>query len=151
MIQTRHLFTIVIEVPRIVDVGATPNGHRRIATVSGGTFEGERLNGTIQPSPGGDWLLLRPDGALVLDVRLTLETDDGQLIYMTYRGLRHGPAEVIARLNRGESVDPTTYYFRTTPVFETAAAKYDWLNRIVAVASGRREASGPVYEVYEVL
>jgi len=151
MIHTRHLFTITIEVPRIVDVGLTPNGHRRIATVSGGTFEGERLKGSIQPSPGGDWLLLRPDGALVLDVRLTLETDDGQLIYMTYRGLRHGPADVIARLNRGDKVDPATYYFRTTPVFETAAAKYDWLNRIVAVASGRREASGPVYEVYEVL
>src|SRR5690606_36368434 len=98
-----------------------------------------------------DWLLLRPDGALVLDVRLTLETDDAQLIYMTYRGLRHGPADVIARLNRGEPVDPASYYFRTTPVFETASTKYDWLNRVVSVATGRREASGPIYEVYEVL
>jgi hypothetical protein len=151
MIHTRHLFTITIEVPGIADVGPTPNGHRRIATVSGGTFKGERLNGAIQPSPGGDWLLLRPDGVLVLDVRLTLETDDGQLIYMTYRGLRHGPADVIARLNRGEAVDPASYYFRTTPVFETGSPKYDWLNRIVSVATGRREATGPVYEVYEVL
>jgi hypothetical protein len=151
MIQTRHLFTITIEVPRVADLGATPNGHRRIATVAGGTFEGQRLKGKIQPSPGGDWLLLRPDGVLVLDVRLTLETDDGQLIYMTYRGLRHGPADVISRVNRGEAVDPATYYFRTTPVFETASAKYEWLNRIIAVASGRREPTGPVYEVYEVL
>jgi hypothetical protein len=151
VIQTRHLFTLAIEVPRIVDLGATPNGQRRIATVSGGRFTGERLSGTIQPSPGGDWLLLRPDGTLVLDVRLSLETDDGDLIYMTYRGLRHGPAEVMARLNRGEAVDPAQYYFRTTPVFETAAAKYAWLNRIVSVATGRREAAGPVYEVYEVL
>lgn len=151
MIQTRHLLTLTIEVPRVVDLGATPNGHRRIATVGGGSFVGERLRGTIQPSPGGDWLLLRPDGALVLDVRLTLETDDAQLIYMTYRGLRHGPADVIARLNRGEPVDPASYYFRTTPVFETASTKYDWLNRVVSVATGRREASGPIYEVYEVL
>jgi hypothetical protein len=151
MIQTRHLFTITIEVPRVVDLGATPNGQRRIATVSGGTFQGERLNGTIHPSPGGDWLLLRPDGVLVLDVRLTLETGDEQLIYMTYRGVRHGPADVMARLNRGEAVDPATYYFRTTPVFETASAKYEWLNRIVAVATGRRETTGPVYEVHEVL
>jgi len=151
MIQTRHLFTLTIEVPRVVDLGVTPNGHRRIATVGGGSFAGERVRGSIQSSPGGDWLLLRPDGVLVLDVRLTLETDDAQLIYMTYRGLRHGPADVIARLNRGEAVDPASYYFRTTPVFETASTKYDWLNRVVAVATGRRETSGPIYEVYEVL
>jgi hypothetical protein len=151
MIQTRHLFTITIDVPRVVDLGPTPNGHRRIATVAGGSFKGERMNGTIQPSPGGDWLLLRPDGVLVLDVRLTLETDDQQLVYMTYRGLRHGPADVIARLNRGEAVDPSTYYFRTTPLFETSSQKYDWLNRIMAVSTGRREPSGPVYEVFELL
>jgi hypothetical protein len=150
MIQTRHLFTISIEVPRIADLGTTPYGQRRIATVGGGTFTGERLRGTIQPSPGGDWLLLRTDGVLVLDVRLTLETDDRQLIYMTYRGMRHGPAEVMARLNRGEAVDPASYYFRTLPLFETASAKYEWLNRMVCVATGRREPAGPVYDVYEV-
>ena len=151
MIQSRHLFTLSLEVPRIVDLGSTPNGARRIANVSGGTFKGERLSGTIQPAPGGDWILVRDDGAMVLDVRLTLETDDQQLIYMAYRGLRHGPADVMARLSRGEQVDPATYYFRTTPVFETASPKYDWLNRIVSVATGRRESIGPVYEVFEVL
>jgi len=151
MIQTRHLFTLTADVPTIVDLGATPAGARRIATVTGGSFKGERLSGTIQAAPGGDWLLVRPDGATVLDVRLTLETDDRQLIYMTYRGIRHGPAQVLARLAKGEAVDPASYYFRTTPAFETAAPKYDWLNRIVAVASGRREKRGPVYEVYEVL
>jgi hypothetical protein len=151
MIQTRHLFTLKIEVARVVELGVTPNGQRRIATVSGGTFEGEGLRGTIQPSPAGDWLLLRPDGVLVLDVRLTLETDDQQLIYMTYRGLRHGPADVMARVNRGEAVDPSAYYFRTTPVFETASSKYERLNRILSVATGRREPAGPIYDVYEVL
>jgi hypothetical protein len=151
MIKTRHLFTLTADVPKIVELGATPNGARRIATVTGGSFKGERLSGSIQPTPGGDWLLARPDGATILDVRVTLETDDRQLIYMSYRGIRHGPAEVMARLARGEAVDPSSYYFRTTPVFETAAKKYDWLNRIVSVATGRREASGPVYEVYEVL
>lgn len=151
MIQTRHLFTLTADVPRIVDMGATPSGQRRIAHVTGGSFTGERLSGTIHAAPGGDWILVRPDGATVLDVRITLETDDGQLIYMTYRGIRHGPADVMARLAKGEAVDPASYYFRTTPVFETASPKYDWLNRIVSVASGRREKSGPVYEVYEVL
>jgi hypothetical protein len=151
MIQTRHLFTLTADVPGIVDLGATPMGTRRIATVSGGTFRGERLSGKIQAVPGGDWILVRPDGATILDVRVTLETDDRQLIYMTYRGVRHGPAEVMARLAKGEAVDPASYDVRTTPVFETASPKYDWLNRIVSVATGRREARGPVYEVYEVL
>lgn len=151
MIQTRHLFTLEIEVARVVELGMTPNGQRRIATVRGGTFKGDGLRGTIQPSPAGDWLLLRADGVLVLDVRLTLETDDQQLIYMTYRGMRHGPADVMARVNRGEAVDPNAYYFRTTPVFETASSKYERLNRIVSVATGRREPAGPIYEVYEVL
>lgn len=151
MIQTRHLFTLTADVPRIDDLGATPQGTRRIATVTGGTFKGERLSGTLVPAPGGDWILVRPDGATILDVRVTLQTDDRQLIYMTYRGVRHGPAEVMAQLAKGEPVDPASYYFRTTPVFETAAPRYDWLNRIVSVATGRREARGPVYEVFEVL
>lgn len=151
MIQTRPLFTLNLQVPQIVEIGATPNGIRRIATVTGGTFKGERMYGSVQAAPGGDWILVRTDGVMVLDVRLTLETDDEQLVYMSYRGLRHGPADVMARLNAGEPVDPSTYYFRSTPVFETASRKYDWLNRIVAVATGRREASGPVYEVFEVL
>jgi len=151
MIETRHLFTMTADVPKIVELGATPNGGRRIANVTGGTFNGDRLKGTLHPAPGGDWLLLRPDGATILDVRVTLETDDAQIIYMTYRGVRHGPADVMARLAKGEAVDPKLYYFRTTPVFETASQKYDWLNRIISVATGRREASGPVYEVYEVL
>jgi hypothetical protein len=151
MIQTRHLFTLAADVPAIADLGATPAGTRRIATVSGGTFRGERLSGQILAAPGGDWIVVRPDGATILDVRVTLETDDRQLIYMTYRGVRHGPADVMARLAKGEAVDAASYYFRTTPVFETASSKYDWLNRIVSVATGRREARGPVYEVYEVL
>jgi len=151
MIQTRHLFTISIEVPRIDDLGHTPFGHRRIASVVGGHFQGDRLQGSLQPSPGGDWLLLRSDGVLMLDVRITLKTDDHQLIYMTYKGMRHGPAEVIERVNRGEAVDPDSYYFRSTPLFETASTKYQWLNKLMAVASGRREPTGPIYEVYELL
>jgi hypothetical protein len=119
--------------------------------VTGGHFQGDRLRGTVQPSPGGDWLLLRSDAVLMLDVRITLKTEDDQLIYMSYKGMRHGPAEVIERLNRGEAVDPSTYYFRSTPLFETASPKYQWLNKLMAVASGRREASGPTYEVFELL
>jgi len=151
MINTRHLFTLRVEVARIDDLGQTPFGRRRIATVSGGSFSGDRLQGLVEPSPGGDWLLVRSDGVLMLDVRLTLRTDDGARIYMHYTGMRHGPAEVIESLNRGEAVDPASYYFRSTKVFETAAPAYLWLNRLLAVGIGRREASGPIYEVHEIL
>ena len=151
MIETRPLFDITLQVPSVLDLGDTPLGRRRIATVTGGEFRGERLRGTVVGAPAGDWLLQRHDGATVLDVRLLLRTDDGEHIYMSYRGVRHGPPEVMARLGAGESVDPRSYYFRMAPVFETAAKKYDWMNRIVAVGTGRREPTGPVYSVHEVL
>jgi hypothetical protein len=149
-IETLHLFDVEITVPEIQDIGDTPYGVRRVAQITGGTFEGERLRGRVLAG-GGDWLLLRKDGVLNLDVRLNLETEDGAKIFMTYHGFRHGPEDVIARLNRGEDVDPGEYYFRTAPRFETAAEKYAWLNSIVCVATGLRKATGPVYEVFEVL
>jgi hypothetical protein len=151
MIETRPLFELRLDVPTIMDMGDTPSGRRRIATVVGGQFEGERLKGTVVGAPAGDWLLQRPDGVTVLDVRLTLRTDDGEHVYMTYRGVRHGPAEVMARIAAGETVDPKSYYFRMVPVFETSSTKYAWLNKIVAVGTGRREPSGPIYTIHEVL
>ena len=151
MSETRPLFDLTQQVPSVLDLGDTPLGRRRIATVTGGEVRGERLRGTVVGAPAGDWLLQRHDGATVLDVRLLLRTDDGEHIYMSYRGVRHGPPEVMARLAAGESVDPGSYYFRMAPVFETAAKKYDWMNRIVAVGTGRREPTGPVYSVHEVL
>jgi hypothetical protein len=151
MIKTQHLFEISLTVPEIVDVGRTPLGARKIATVTGGRFEGDRIKGEVMPSPGGDWLLLRADNVLTLDVRLTLKTDDNALIYMHYKGLRHGPDEVMARLAKGEAVDPDSYYFRMAPVFETGSEKYAWINRMLCVATGHRLSTGPVYQVYEVL
>jgi uncharacterized protein DUF3237 len=118
--NTRPLMTMQVKVARVLDVGAAPHGTRRIAPLDGGTFEGPRRRGTVLPAGSADWLLLRPDGVLELDFRATLRTDDGALISMTSFGLRHGPPEVIAALGRGETVDPSTYYFRTMPRFETA-------------------------------
>jgi uncharacterized protein DUF3237 len=100
---------------------------------------------------GGDWTLLRPDGVLELDLRITLETDDGALIYMRSFGLCHGSPEVLAALANGESVDPSKYYFRTTPRFETSAPQYAFLNRLIAISSGDRRPSGPIYTIDEVL
>ena len=149
-IKTELLFKITLEVPSLVDLGETPYGRRRIARVGGGSFEGPRIKGRVLDG-GGDWLLLRRDGVLQLDVRLTLETDDKQLVYMTYRGYRHGPKDVIDKLNKGEVVDPSLYYFRSTPFFETGSDKYAWLNGICCIATGSRQASGPTYHVFQVL
>jgi hypothetical protein len=149
-IRTELLFKIVLDVPTIRDLGKTPYGMRRIAQIAGGTFEGPKLAGKVLAG-GGDWLLLRADGVLQLDVRVTLQTHDEQLIYMTYKGFRHGPKDVMDRLNRGESVDPSLYYFRATPYFETSSDKYSWLNGVCTVATGQRSASGPTYHVFQVL
>ena len=149
-LRTAHLFTLTLEVAGMQPVGATPAGDRRVGLVAGGRFQGARLSGTVLPG-GADWIMLRPDGATTLDVRLVLQTDDGAAIGMTYRGMRHGPPEIMDRVARGEAVPPGSYYFRTVVAFETGAPRYAWLNRIVAVGTGERPPSGPVYDVFEVL
>ena len=149
-IRTAPLMTMRLTVNGMQMVGATPNGGRRVGLVGGGTFEGPKLKGIILPG-GADWIMARPDGSTTLDVRIVLETDDGATIGMTYRGMRHGPAEVMDKVNMGEFVDPALYYFRTAVFFETAAPKYDWLNRVIAIGTGSRPPEGPVYDVFEVL
>jgi hypothetical protein len=142
--------TLQVTVPSVQWIGAVPHGTRVTAPIASGQFEGPRLRGMVLPG-GGDWTILRADGVLELDLRITLETDDGALIHMTSFGLRHGPSEVIAALARGERVDPSTYYFRTTPRFETEHPKYAFLNHLLAVSSGDRRAEGPVYTIDEIL
>ena len=149
-LRTAHLFTLALEVAGMQPVGVTPAGERRVGLVAGGRFQGARLSGTVLPG-GADWIMLRADGATTLDVRLVLQTDDGAAIGMTYRGMRHGPPEVMERMARGEPTDPASYYFRTAVGFETGAATYAWLNRIIAIGTGHRPPSGPVYDVFEVL
>ena len=133
------------------NLGAVPHGTRRTVPLNGGDFDGPRLRGTVLPGGSADWLLLRADGVLEMDLRVTLRTDDGALISMKSFGLRHGPPEIIAALGRGETVDPSTYYFRTMPRFETAHPGYSFLNRLIAVATGDRRPEGPVYTIHEVL
>jgi Protein of unknown function (DUF3237) len=148
-VQTRPLFVLREVVPPLLVVGDTPNGFRRIGLVRGGSFEGERLSGEVVS--GNDWQTVRKDSCTKLDVRLILRTTDSELIVMTYTVLRAGPPDVMAKLDKGEAPDPSTYYFRMSPMFETGAKKYDWLNRIISVGVGNRLADGPVYSVFEVL
>lgn len=148
--KSRLLMSLQVVVPSPLRVGPVPHGTRTVAPISGGSFEGAALRGRVLPG-GADWLLLRPDGVLELDLRVTLETSDGALIQMRSFGLRHGPPDVIAALGRGETVDPSRYYFRTAPRFETSAPQYSFLNRIVAVATADRQATGPIYTIEEIL
>ena len=149
--NTRLLMTMQVKVGTLQNIGAVPHGTRRTAPLGGGTFEGPRLRGTIVPESSADWQLLRADGVLEMDLRVTLRTGDGALISMSAFGLRHGPPEVIAAIGRGETVDPSTYYFRTIPRFQTAHPAYSFLNRLIAVASGDRRPEGPLYTIHEVL
>jgi hypothetical protein len=121
---------LTLAVPQ--ELGDTPLGRRRIIGITGGRFSGERLSGRVLPG-GADWQVIRADGVADLDARYTLETSDAALIYVRNRGYRHGPAEVLKKLTAGESVDPSLYYMRTTPRFETGDARYAWLNRTICV------------------
>ncbi len=149
-ICTQPLFTMRLQVSELQQVGDAPGGKRVVGVVSGGTFEGARLKGTVLPG-GSDWIIVRTDGAFALDVRLVLKTDDGALISMTYKGLRHGSPEVLAKVARGEPVPPKELYFRTAIFFETAVEKYGWINRIIGLGTGHRPPEGPAYEVFELL
>jgi hypothetical protein len=143
------LYTSSVEVGPPMIVGDTPYGERRIIPIQGGSFEGAKLSGKVLPG-GADWQVIRTDGIAELEARYTLQTDDGALIYVLNRGIRSGSKEVMGRLARGEKVHPNEYYFRTRPIFETGAAKYLWLHRIVTVATGERLPDKVIITVYEV-
>jgi hypothetical protein len=150
-LKSRHLLTIRMKLLPILELGDTPAGKRRVFTVSSGEFIGDRLRGKVLPQAGSDLLLVRADGSSQQDVRLILRTDDGVLILMTYRGIRHASADVNARIARGERVLVSEYYLRTAPFFETSSPNYAWLNKIVSVGIGERTPDGVVYEVFEIL
>jgi len=133
-----------------IDVGSTPHGIRRIFNVKGGTVEGPKISGKVLPT-GADWVIIRPDMAAELDVRVILQTDDNEIIYTYYRGILNATSEVYDKIQKGDDVDPFEYYFRTTPVFETSSEKYGWLNRIVAVGVGKLGKNKVMYKVYEIL
>ena len=132
--NSRPLMTLRLATAATEEIGSTPHGTLSIFPVIGGTFEGERLRGKVLPG-GGDWVTARADGTFEVDLRVTLETDDGALIHMTFTGVR----------------DDTNHYFRTLPLFETAAPNYAFLNRLLAVGVGEIRPDGPVHVIEEIL
>ena len=129
-------------------LGDVAGGHRRIVPLTGGTFTGPEISGKLLPSTSADWQILLSDGAALGDIRYTLQTDGGDLLSVQSRSVRHGPADVLARLGRGEEVDASQYTFRAATQIETAAADLDWLNKGVFVSVGGRRSGGVIYETY---
>jgi len=135
--RTRPLMTLRLSTAPTLDVGAGPHGARVTYPITGGTFEGDRIRGKVLPG-GADWTVKRADGVIELDLRITLETDDRALVYMTFEGIRDDAA-------------PGAPYFRTLPRFETADPKYIFLNRLLAVGVGEIRPDGPVHVIEEIL
>lgn len=145
-----HLCDLTVELATPLELGPSPRGRRRIIPIVGGTVAGERLRGRILHL-GADWQTILADGTAELDTRYSIETHDGALIDIRNFGYRHGPPEIVAALARGEPVDPSLYYMRTQPRFETGDERYQWLNRLICVGTGMREATAVRIAVYEVL
>jgi hypothetical protein len=152
-ITTEPLFDIVVDLHPKLNFGTGPLGMRVLFGSAGGTFEGPKLRGTVLPV-GGDWATFRADGAMLLDVRLGLQTSEGDLIHMTYGGRWIVPLaqrDALADAKTRHLVDPASYYFRTHPVFETGSARYAWLNDVVCIGSGYLVEGGVAYKVFQVL
>ncbi len=147
--QLEFLMAISAEVGELVNMGAAPLGERRVVYITGGTFAGPRLGGEVVG--GADWQIARRDGALELDARYALKDARGGIVQVISQGLRHGPPEVLARLARGERVDPAGYFFRTFMRFETGAAELAFLNTTMAVATAIRHARRVELRCFRVL
>jgi len=132
-----------------LELGAVPQGRRRIIPIQAGTFEGPGIRGTVLPG-GADWQIVRADGFTELDTRYTLRTDRDELIHIRNAGIRHAAPEIMGRLLAGEDVDPALVYFRTVPVFETGAPRLQWLTRAIFVGAGERHPDHVVIRVWRV-
>ena len=137
------------EVGALVSLGAAPLGERRYVPLTGGTVVGPELNGEIVPG-GVDWQIARADGALQISAHYVIRTPDGALVEVQSDGLRHGPPEVMARLARGDAVDPAEYFFRTLMRFTTGHPAWLHLNQVMALASGRREAQRVILDIWRI-
>jgi hypothetical protein len=149
MLHFEPLMTVSAEVGEIVSLGPGPLGERRVVQILSGSFEGPQLHGTVLP--GADWQILRDDGVLDIDARYVLQEARGGLVRVVSQGYRHGPPEVMARLARGETVEPSAYFFRTVMRFETGAPDLAWLNKTIAVATAERKARRVELKVFKLL
>jgi len=148
--ELTHVYRLEATLGEPLDLGDLAQGHRRIVPLSGGTFTGPEISGKLLPGASADWQILLADGTALGDIRYTLQTERGDLLYVQSRSVRHGSAEVLARLARGEDVDASEYTFRTSTQIETAAPDLDWLNKGIFIGVAARGAAGVIYDTYLV-
>jgi hypothetical protein len=147
--QLVPLMNVAVEVEEALSAGATPVGEVRLIRFTSGTFEGDGLRGRLLPG-GTDWQQSRTDGVLEIRAHYLLQTDQGEIIEVISEGLRDASPDVVARIARGESVDPAEYYFRTHIRLRTASARIARLNRLIAVSFGSRQARSVQLRVFSV-
>lgn len=150
MIELVHVADLTVRVGQAIEIGESAAGVRRVVPILGGEVSGPRLHGRILPA-GADYQLIRADGVAELHARYVIETNEGARIYVENSGLRHGPAEAMERLRRGEPVDPALIYFRTTAKFETNDQAFFWLARHIFVGAGVRHPDRVQVSFYQVL
>ncbi|HXC40132.1 MAG TPA: DUF3237 domain-containing protein [Burkholderiales bacterium] len=149
MPELNLLARIALRLAPPLDLGQGPLGRGKLVGIAGGTVSGGRLRGEVLPG-GSDWQTVREDGSLLVEARYVIRTLDGALVTVRENGVRHGPPEILARVAAGEAVDPSTYYFRTTPRFETGDERVSWLNNAVCVGSSVRVGDSVLLDCYVV-
>lgn len=145
-----HVAHVDVRVGQPITVGQTAAGLRRVVPILGGTITGPKLNGEIL-NAGADYQVIREDGYSVLDARYVARLDNGEMLYITNVGIRCGAPEVMAKITRGEPVDPALIYFRTAPSFETQSADHAWMLRSLFIASGARDPDMVRMDFYQVV
>ena len=149
-LQTRYVFSLVIQVGAPIVAGDFGHGVRRIIPILGGEVRGDGINGTIFPC-GADFQTIRLSGLTELEAKYAFEMEDGAIVYIENVGIRFGPKELLDRIAKGESVDPALIYFRSVPKFETGAEKYRWLMENLFIGVGARHPDRVVIDVHQVL
>lgn len=144
------IFRLEASLGDVFDGGVVGEGRRRIVPLTGGTFIGPELRGTLLPGASADWQIVLPDGTAFGDVRYTLQSDRDESFFVRSQGVRYGDEEVLRRLGRGEQVDASEYIFRTATQIETGASDFVWMNKGVFISVGGRQPGGVIYEVYLV-
>lgn len=149
-LATQYVFTFQIETASAIDIGDVGFGRRRLIAITGGELRGPGIAGTVLPG-GADSMLIRPDGLVEIDVRSSVQMDDGTNVYVENSGMRVAPADEAARLKRGEAIGADEVYFRMTLRFETSSEKYRWLTQSIFVGKVQRRPGGLAIDVCRVL